>query len=85
MADIAIFNNTVLCVIFKETQFNVSTKTIKGMRENCIYNISGSSVDNFLVDYNGDIFYKTPVWVEKGEDFDNGECCNCDKYSFWAC
>ena len=38
-----------------------------------------------FVDYNGDIFYKTPVWVEKGEDFDNGECCNCDKYSFWAC
>ena len=26
---------------------NVSTKTIKGMRENCIYNISRSSVDNF--------------------------------------
>ena len=34
MADIAIFNNTILCVIFKETQFNVSTKTIEGMREN---------------------------------------------------
>ena len=49
MADIAIFNNTILCVtlIFKETQFNVSTKTIEGMRENFIYNISGSSVDNF--------------------------------------
>ena len=47
MADIAIFNNTILCVIFKETQFNVSTKTIEGMRENCIYNFSGSSVDNF--------------------------------------
>ena len=47
MADIAIFNNTILCVIFKETRFNVSTKTIKGMRENFIYNISGSSVDNF--------------------------------------
>ena len=47
MAEIAIFNNTILCVIFKETQFNVSTKTIEGMRENFIYNISGSSVDNF--------------------------------------
>ena len=46
MADIAIFNNTILCVIFKETQFNVSTKTIEGMRD-FIYNISGSSVDNF--------------------------------------
>ena len=45
MADIAIFNNTILCVIFKETQFIVSTKTIKGMRENFIYNISRSSVD----------------------------------------
>ena len=47
MADIAIFNHTSLCVIFKETQFNVSTKIIEGMRENFIYNISGSSVDNF--------------------------------------
>ena len=47
MADIAIFNHTILCVIFKETQFNVSAKTIEGMRENFIYNISGSSVDNF--------------------------------------
>ena len=47
MADIAIFNHTILCVIFKETQFNVSTETIEGMRENFIYNISGSSVDNF--------------------------------------
>ena len=33
MTDIAIFNNTNLCVIFKETQFNISKKTIKGMRE----------------------------------------------------
>ena len=47
ITDIAIFNNTNICVIFKETQFNVSTKTIKGIRENCIYNISRSSVDNF--------------------------------------
>ena len=47
MADIAIFNNTILCVIFKETEFNVSTKTIKGMREHFIYNISRSSVDIF--------------------------------------
>ena len=47
MTDIAIFNNTNLSVIFKETEFNVSTKTIKGMRENFIYNISRSSVDKF--------------------------------------
>ena len=47
MTDIAIFNNINLSVIFKETQFNVSTKTIKGMREKIIYNISRSSVDNF--------------------------------------
>ena len=47
MTEIKIFNNTNICIIFKETQFKVSTKIIKGMRENFIYNISGSSNDNF--------------------------------------
>ena len=40
MRDIAIFNNTNICVFSRETQFNVSTNTIKRMRKIIIYIIS---------------------------------------------
>ena len=65
MTDITVFNN--ICVIFKETQFNASRKTIKGMREHFIYYISRSSVDNFRLIITETFFTKLPFGSKRAK------------------